>query len=67
MTIDDAVGLNDKNYTISNEQAQAILDMRLNKLTNLEQEVILKDYNDAIESIKKYLKILSNPSELDDL
>ena len=67
MTIDDAVGLNDKNYTISNEQAQAILDMRLNKLTNLEQEVILKDYNDAIESIKKYLKILSNPSELDNL
>ena len=62
-----AVGLNDKNYTISNEQAQAILDMRLNKLTNLEQEVILKDYNDAIESIKKYLKILSNPSELDNL
>ena len=67
MTIDDAVGLNDKNYTISNEQAQAILDMRLNKLTNLEQEVILKDYNDAVESIKKYLKILSNPSELDNL
>ena len=67
MNIDDAVGLNDKNYTISNEQAQAILDMRLNKLTNLEQEVILKDYNDAVGSIKKYLKILSNPSELDNL
>jgi len=67
MTIDEAVGLNDKNYIISSEQAQAILDMKLNKLTNLEQEVILKDYNDAIESIKKYLKILSNPSELDNL
>ena len=67
MTIDNSVGLNDNNYIISNEQAQAILDMRLNKLTNLEQEVILKDYNDAIESIKKYLKILSNPSELDNL
>ena len=67
MTIDNSVGLNDENYTISNEQAQAILDMRLNKLTNLEQEVILKDYNDAIGSIKEYLKILSNPSELDNL
>ncbi len=67
MIIDSAVGLNDTNYIISNEQAQAILDMRLNKLTNLEQEVILKDYNDAIQSIKKYLKILSNPSELDNL
>ena len=67
MTIDGAVGLNDKNYVISNEQAHAILDMKLNKLTNLEQEVILKDYNDAIESIKKYLEILSNPSALDNL
>ena len=67
MSIDSTVGLHDKTYTISNEQAQAILDMRLNKLTNLEQEVILKDYNEAIESIKKYLKILSNPSELDSL
>ena len=67
MTIDEAVGLHGKNYIISPEQAQAILDMKLNKLTNLEQEVILKDYNDAIESIKKYLKILSNPSELDNL
>ncbi len=67
MTIDSAVGLNDKNYIISSEQAQAILDMKLNKLTNLEQEVILKDYNDAIDSIKKYLKILSNTSELDNL
>ncbi|MEC8077517.1 MAG: DNA gyrase subunit A [Pseudomonadota bacterium] len=67
MIVDSAVGLDDKKYTISNEQAQAILDMRLNKLTNLEQEVILNDYNDAIQSIKKYLKILSNPSELDNL
>ena len=67
MMVDSTVGLNEKNYTISNEQAQAILDMRLNKLTNLEQEVILKDYNDAVGSIKKYLKILSNPSELDNL
>ena len=67
MIVDSAVGLDDEKYTISNEQAQAILDMRLNKLTNLEQEVILNDYNDAIQSIKKYLKILSNPSELDNL
>ncbi len=67
MIVDSAVGLDDKKYTISNEQAQAILDMRLNKLTNLEQEVILNDYNDAIQSIKEYLKILSNPSELDNL
>ena len=63
MTIDSAIGLNDKNYIISSEQAQAILDMRLNKLTNLEQEVIIKDYNEAIESIKKNLKILTTEKD----
>ena len=33
------------------EQAQAVLDMKLNKLTNLEQDTILNDYNNAISSI----------------
>ena len=67
MSIDHSVGLIDKKYKISNEQAQAILDMRLNKLTNLEQDTIINDYNEAISSIKKFLKILSNPSELNNL
>ncbi len=67
MSIDHSVGLIDKKYKISSEQAQAILDMRLNKLTNLEQDTIINDYNEAISSIKKFLKILSNPSELNNL
>ena len=67
MSIDSTVGLSGKNYKISQEQAQAILDMRLNKLTNLEQDTILNDYNDDIKSIKAYLKILSNPLELNNL
>ena len=41
--------------------------MKLNKLTNLEQDSILNDYNDAIKSIEKFLNILSNTAELDKL
>ncbi len=67
MTVDTAVGLVGDKYTISDEQAQAILDMKLNKLTNLEQDAVIQDYNDSIKSIKEYLSILSNPDELNSL
>ena len=67
ISIDDSVGLINKAYKISHDQAQAILDMKLNKLTNLEQDSILNDYNDAIKSIEKFLNILSNTAELDKL
>jgi DNA gyrase subunit A len=67
MTVDTNVGLQDNKYKISDEQAQAVLDMKLNKLTNLEQDTILNDYNNAISSIKEYLNILSKPEELNDL
>jgi len=67
MTVDTKVGLKDKKYKISDEQAQAILDMKLNKLTNLEQDTILNDYNTALSSIKEHLNILSKPEELNNL
>jgi DNA gyrase subunit A len=67
MTVDNKVGLKDEKYKISEEQAQAVLDMRLNKLTNLEQDTILNDYNSAIASIREYLSILSKPHELNNL
>jgi len=67
MTVETNIGLVGDKYTISDEQAQAILDMKLNKLTNLEQHTILEDYNNAIKSIKEYLSILSNPDELNSL
>ena len=67
MSVDTTVGLIDNNYKISENQAQAILDMKLNKLTNLEQDTILNDYHDAIKSIKEYLSILSKPEELNNL
>ena len=63
--IDEQYGLIDKEYQLSPTQAQAILDLRLQKLTNLEQEKIFNDYEEAVVEIKKYIKILSNPKELD--
>ena len=67
MTVDNKVGLKDEKYRSSEEQAQAVLDMKLNKLTNLEQDTILNDYNSAIASIREYLSILSKPQELNNL
>ena len=67
MTVDNKVGLKDEKYKISEEQAQAVLDMKLNKLTNLEQDTILNDYNSAVTSIREYLSILSKPQELNNL
>jgi DNA gyrase subunit A len=67
MTVDTKVESKDEKYKISEEQAQAVLDMKLNKLTNLEQDSILNDYNTAISSIKEHLNILSKPEELNNL
>ncbi len=67
MSVDTSVGLISGKYKISENQAQAILDMKLNKLTNLEQDTILNDYHSAIEAIKEYLNILSQPEELNNL
>ncbi len=67
MSLDTSVGLANGKYNISEKQAQAILEMKLNKLTNLEQDTILNDYHDAITSIKEYLNILSKPEELNNL
>ncbi len=67
MIVDTKGGLKDNKYKISNDQAQAVLDMKLNKLTNLEQDTIISDYDNAILSIKEYLNILSKPEELNNL
>ncbi|MBS0351620.1 MAG: DNA gyrase subunit A, partial [Proteobacteria bacterium] len=45
-------------------QAQAILDLRLNRLTGLEQEKIREEYQQIILSIQALIKILSEPDEL---
>jgi DNA gyrase subunit A len=51
-------------YRLSTVQAQAILDLRLHRLTSLEQEKISKEYSELIDNIQEYLRILSEPEKL---
>ena len=57
-------GLLDDGYHLSPAQAQAILEMRLHRLTGLEQDKILKEYEEILDNIREYLEILSNPERL---
>ena len=57
-------GLKDKQYFLSPEQAQAILDLRLHRLTGLEQEKLISDYKELLSQISDYLDILNNKSRL---
>ena len=57
-------GLVDGVYRLSAVQAQAILDLRLHRLTGLEQEKILNEYKDILEKIKQLSSILADPDKL---
>tara|TARA_R110001583_G_scaffold67490_7_gene192948 strand:- start:58919 stop:61729 length:2811 start_codon:yes stop_codon:yes gene_type:complete len=57
-------GMRDGLYYMTEVQAQAILDMRLHKLTGLEHEKILNEYKELIEVITALLFILENPARL---
>ncbi len=59
-----AYGLLTEGYRLSPAQAQAILDLRLHRLTNLEKEKIFNDYKALIELIQELLEILANPDRL---
>ncbi|EDK32094.1 DNA gyrase subunit A [Clostridium kluyveri] len=56
-------GLIDK-FNLSEKQAQAILDMRLQRLTGLEREKIENEYNELMDIIKHLKEILENKSIL---
>ncbi|MCK9605026.1 MAG: DNA gyrase subunit A [Methylomonas sp.] len=57
-------GLADGFYRLSEEQAQAILDLRLHRLTGLEQEKIVNEYKQLLELIDEYLHILGSDVRL---
>ena len=62
--LDPALGLRDGKYYLSEAQAQAILDLRLQKLTALESEKILDEYRQILDTIADLLDILRNPDRL---
>ncbi|OGT26809.1 MAG: DNA gyrase subunit A [Gammaproteobacteria bacterium RIFCSPLOWO2_02_FULL_42_14] len=57
-------GLRTNKYHLSPEQAQAILDLRLHRLTGLEVDKIHEEYKQLIDAINALLEILSNPDRL---
>jgi DNA gyrase subunit A len=58
------LGFIDNNYYLSEIQAQAILDLRLQKLTGLEQDKILTEYEEILLKIIDLLDILARPERL---
>ena len=62
--LDAAFGLIDGIYHLSAAQAQAILELRLHKLTGLEHEKLLDEYKDLLTSIEGFLLILSSNDRL---
>jgi DNA gyrase subunit A len=57
-------GFVDGKYHLSTEQAQAILDLRLNRLTGLEQDKLVAEYQEILERIKELGLILADPERL---
>ena len=57
-------GLTQEGYRLSDAQAQAILEMRLARLTGLEQEKIVAEYKELLEKIADYLDILAKPARI---
>ena len=57
-------GFIDGQYHLSPVQVQAILDMRLQKLTGLEHEKLLKEYQEKLDEITEYLSILADAVKL---
>jgi len=62
--LEDGFGLVDGEYHLSAVQAQAILDLRLHRLTGLEQDKIIKEYKEILDKIKELSDILADPDQL---
>src|SRR4029453_6940411 len=53
-----------RGYNLSDAQAQAILELRLQRLTSLEQDKITGEYKEAMEQIVELLDILAKPARV---
>ena len=62
--LDASYGLNGGDYMLSPDQAQAILDLRLHRLTGLEHEKLINDYKELLKQIADYLDILEHEPRL---
>ena len=62
--LDPSYGLKEAEYFLSPEQAQAILELRLHRLTGLEHEKLINDYQELLKQIADYLDILEHQPRL---
>jgi len=58
------VGLLDDGYQLTEVQAKEILEMRLHRLTGLEQDKLTDEYKTLLETIRGLIEILENPDRL---
>ena len=56
--------LGERGYRLSGRQARAILDLRLQRLTGLEQDAILEEYGDLLARMQELTEILRDPDRL---
>ncbi len=62
--LEPGVGLSDAGYRLSETQAQEILQMRLQRLTGLEQDKIVQEYREVMDTIADLLDILARPERI---
>ena len=60
-------GLTGQGYRLSDTQAQAILELRLQRLTGLEQDKIVSEYREVMEKIADLLDILARPERITEI
>ena len=62
--LDPKAGLKDDGYQLSEIQAKEILEMRLHRLTGLEQDKLTDEYKQLLETIRGLIAILEDPDKL---
>ncbi len=60
-------GLKDQGYFLSDAQSQAILELRLQRLTGLEQDKIVAEYGEIMDKIADLVDILSKASRVNEI
>jgi len=65
-SLEEGLGLSESQseYRLSAVQAQAILDLRLHRLTGMEHEKLLNEYRELLDKIAEFLEILADPALL---
>ncbi len=62
--LNEAFGLREDGYHLSDEQAQAIIDLQLRRLTGMEQDKIRDEYREVIATIADLIDILAKPARI---